>query len=1131
MQGFVHLHTHSEYSLLDGAVRISALIGRAKEFNMPAVAITDHGVLYGVIDFYKQAKKAGIKPIIGCEVYVAPRHRFDRTPKVDDNLYHLTLLCENEEGYKNLVQMVSKSFLDGFYYKPRVDRELLEQHSRGLIALSGCMAGEVPDLLLAGKYEEAKAAAGFLQDVFGKDNFFLEVQDHGLNEQKAVNEALYRLSRQMGIPLVATNDVHYLDREDAFIHDVLLCIQTGKVLADESRMRFPCPEFYFKSENEMKSLFSHLPEAIDNTLRIAERCSLDFSFDTFCLPEFPLPEGRTPEAYLEELVWKNFEKRLGQAGEEAANRLRFELNVIEKMGFAGYFLIVHDLVHWAKSRGIRVGPGRGSAAGSLVSYILGITDIDPLRYGLLFERFLNPERITMPDIDIDFCFEKRDQVIDYVIEKYGSDRVAQIITFGTMAARAAIRDVGRVLEYPYGEVDRIAKMVPAELGISLERALEVSADLQEAYRNDVRVRRLLDTARALEGFPRHASVHAAGVVIGRESLHRVLPLQRTVDGHVVTQFTKETVEEIGLLKMDILGLRTLTVIDRCLEIIRKTRELDIDIDRIPLSDAETYRLLSEGDTVGVFQLESEGLRRLLQEVQPSRFEDLIAVIALYRPGPLGSGMVEDFVNRKHGRQPIEYLYPELEPILRETYGVILYQEQVMRIASELGNFTMGEADVLRRAMGKKKPEELAAQRDKFIQGACRNGLDESTASQIFDLMEHFSGYGFNKSHSAAYALISYQTAYLKAHFPVEYMCAFLTSVIDNQDRVVYYLRECKRMGIEILPPDINESFENFTVTKGRIRFGLGAIKNVGITAVSSIVEARKEGKFTSLMDFCLRVDLRQLNKRVIENLILAGAFDSLGLKRKEALSLLDDCLATALEVKAAQDSAQACLFAEEAAASVAQDPRPREKGEFSTKEKLKKEKEVLGFYVSQNPLEEYREVVPYLASHEIREISHLAEGQGVRLAAIITAVKNGRTRKGEAWAKLVLEDFTGKVEAILFPKVYRQYHKQITADAAIVVEGKILHRDDSVEVAVNNVHLISREIKELHIQLSNTPGNKTTKADLVNILQRYSGDIPVYLRMSAGKVIRLDKTLWVQPSLALKQRLCLLCGQENVWFR
>ncbi len=1131
MDGFVHLHNHSEYSLLDGAVRISSLIRRAKELNMPAVALTDHGVLYGAIDFYKQAKKAGIKPIIGCEVYVAPRHRFDRTPKIDDNLYHLTLLCENEEGYKNLVQMVSRSFLEGFYYRPRVDKDLLEKHSRGLIALSGCIAGEVPELLLAGKYEEARAAAGFLQEVFGRESFFLEVQDHGLKEQEAVNEGLYRLSRELAIPLVATNDVHYLEREDAFIHDVLLCIQTGKVLADESRMRFPCPEFYFKSPDEMTSLFSHLPEAIANTLRIAERCSLNFSFDSFSLPEFPVPEGTTPESYLEELVWKKSQERLGQASEEAINRLRFELEVINKMGFAGYFLIVHDLVQWAKRRGIRVGPGRGSAAGSLVSYVLGITDIDPLRYGLLFERFLNPERITMPDIDIDFCFEKRDQVINYVIEKYGSDRVAQIITFGTMAARAAIRDVGRVLDYPYGEVDRIAKMVPAELGISLDRALEISADLQEAYRNDVRVRRLLDTARALEGFPRHASVHAAGLVIGQDSLSRVLPLQRTVDGHVVTQFTKETVEEIGLLKMDILGLRTLTVIDRCLEIIRRTRGAKIDIDRIPLDDPKTFSLLSQGDTVGVFQLESEGLRRLLQEVQPSRFEDLIAVIALYRPGPLGSGMVEDFVNRKHGRQPIEYLHPRLEPILRETYGVILYQEQVMRIASELGNFTMGEADVLRRAMGKKKPEELAAQRNKFVQGALRNGLDEKTASQLFDLMEHFSGYGFNKSHSAAYALVSYQTAYLKAHYPVEYMCAFLTSVIDNQDRVVYYLRECKRMGIQILPPDINESFENFTVTAGRIRFGLGAIKNVGISAVRSIIEARKEGKFASLMDFCLRVDLKQLNKRMIENLILAGAFDSLGLKRKEALSLLGDCLATALEVKTVQDSAQACLFAEDAAACLAQDPEPRVKGEFSVKEKLKKEKEVLGFYVSQNPLEEYREVVPYLASHEIREIFRLAEGQAVRLAVIVTAVKNGRTKKGEPWARLVLEDFTGKVEAILFPKVYRRYHRQITTDAALIVEGKILHSDDAVEVAVNSVYSISRELKELHIQLPNVAANKTTRQDLVNLLQRHSGNIPVYLRVSEGKVIRLDKTLWVQPSLLLKERLCALYGQENVWFR
>ncbi|HHV77726.1 MAG TPA: DNA polymerase III subunit alpha [Syntrophothermus lipocalidus] len=1131
MQGFVHLHTHSEYSLLDGAVRVSSLVKRAKELGMPALAITDHGVLYGVIDFYKQARKAGIKPIIGCEVYVAPRHRFDRTPKVDDALYHLTLLCENQDGYRNLVQMVSKAFLEGFYYKPRVDKELLEQHGRGLIALSGCIAGEVPELLLAGNYEEARAVAGYFREVFGENNFFLEVQDHGLSEQRVVNEAMCHLSRELDVPLVATNDVHYLNRDDAFIHDVLLCIQTGKVLTDESRMRFPCPEFYFKSGEEMSSLFAHIPEAVTNTVTIAERCSVDFGFDSFCLPEFPLPEGATAESYLEDLAWKKLRERFAHPGTKVIDRLRLELDVINRMGFAGYFLIVQDLVHWAKNRGIRVGPGRGSAAGSLVSYVLGITDINPLEYGLLFERFLNPERITMPDIDIDFCFEKRDQVINYVIEKYGSDRVAQIITFGTMAARAAIRDVGRVLEYPYSEVDRIAKMVPAELGISLDRALEVSGDLAEAYKNDFRVRRLVDTARALEGFPRHASVHAAGVVIGRESLSRVLPLQRTADGHVVTQFTKETVEEIGLLKMDILGLRTLTVIDRCLDIIRKTRGYEIDIDHISLDDPDTYRLLSEGDTVGVFQLESEGLRRLLQEVRPSSFEDLIAIIALYRPGPLGSGMVEDFVNRKHGRQPIEYLHPKLEPILRETYGVILYQEQVMRIASELADFSMGEADVLRRAMGKKKPDELAAQRNKFVEGAYRNGIDRETASSLFELMEHFAGYGFNKSHSAAYALVSYQTAYLKAHYPVEYMCAFLTSVIDNQDRVVYYLKECKRMGMDILPPDINESFENFTVAGGRIRFGLGAIKNVGINAVRSIIEARKEGRFSSLLEFCLRVDLRQLNKRVMENLILAGAFDSLGLKRKEALSLLDECLALAVEVRAAMDSAQPSLFVDDAAATVVQDPVPRSKGEFSVQEKLKKEKEVLGFYVSQNPLEEYREVIPYLMSHEISELSKLDEGQVVRIVATVTAMKRSRSKKGEPWARLVLEDFTGKVEAVVFPTVYRQHYRQIKLDTALVIEGKVIHRDDSVEVAVNQVYPVSHELKELHIQVSNAAGTGNSKSELVRILGGYSGEIPVYLRLSANKVIRLDKNLWVQPSLALKQQLSSLYGRGNVWFR
>lgn len=1129
MQDFVHLHTHTEYSLLDGAARVKELVEKAVDYGMPALAITDHGVLYGVVDFYKQAVRAGIKPIIGCEVYAARRHRMDKVPHVDDSQYHLVLLCENETGYRNLMQLVSRAFLEGFYYKPRVDRELLQEYSQGLIALSGCMAGEIPELLLAGKYEEACAAAEFFREVFGRDNFYLEIQDHGLEEQKKVNQALYRLSWELKIPLVATNDVHYLNRDDAFIHDVLLCIQTGKTISDESRMRSPSSEFYFKSADEMRQLFSWAPEAVSNTRMIAERCSVELEFGRFNLPDYPLPEGYNDESYLEEMAWRILPQKISNPSQEVKERLAYELDVINNMGFAGYFLIVQDLVNWARNHGIPVGPGRGSAAGSLVSYVLGITNINPLDYGLLFERFLNPERVSMPDIDVDFCFEKRDQVINYIIEKYGSDRVAQIITFGTMAARAAIRDVGRVLDFPYSEVDRIAKMVPTELGISIDRALQVSSDLIQEYENDYQIRKLVDTARALEGFPRHASVHAAGVVIGRDKLARLVPLQRTSDDHVVTQFAKETVEEIGLLKMDILGLRTLTVIDRALEIIHKTRGVEIDIDDLPLDDPAVYQLLSEGNTIGVFQLESDGLRRLLQEMQPGCFEELIAVIALYRPGPLGSGMVEDFINRKHGRQEIEYLHPLLEPILKETYGVILYQEQVMSIASRLADFTMGEADVLRRAMGKKKPEELMAQRSKFIQGSAGHGISERIASGLFDLMESFAGYGFNKSHSAAYALICYQTAYLKAHYPVEYMCAFLSSVIDNQDRVVFYSQECHRLNIDLLPPDINESLEDFTVVGDKIRFGLGAIKNVGDSAVRSIITARQKGQFTSLLDFCRRVDLRQVNKRVVENLILAGAFDSLGLSRREAMAIVNQCLELAASINEVAASNQLTLFGSEV--MTVEEPRPPRSGEYDIREKLKMEKEVLGFYVSGNPLEEYREMLPYITTHEITDLNSLKDGTYIRLAGMISGLKRSRTRKGEPWARFDLEGFNGRVEAMVFPSTYRRQASHLESDTAVLIEGRVMNREEVPRIVVNHVYPVAEHIEGLHIRLPEDAADSCSPQELMAALAEYPGDIPVYVRLSMRRGRRMNRQWWVEVNLGLKRKLGAMYGQENVWFQ
>ncbi|HZK43372.1 MAG TPA: DNA polymerase III subunit alpha [Syntrophomonadaceae bacterium] len=1125
---FVHLHNHSEYSLLDGASRIKALVSRAAELDMPAIAITDHGVLYGVIDFYREAKKQGIKPIIGCEVYVATRTRFDKEARLDENQYHLVLLCKNETGYKNLVQLVSRAYTEGFYYKPRVDYELLAKYSEGLIALSGCLAGEIPQLILKGQMEAAVETALFYQNIFGEDNFFLEIQDHGIEEEKTAYEAMFAISEKTGIPLVATNDTHYIYRNDAAVHDVLLCIQTQTNINNEKRMRFQGDSFYFKNEEEMRSLFPNREDVIINSLKIAERCNVEFNFGEFHLPYFQIPEGYTEESYFKKLVLQNFVFKYPNPDEAAKARLDYEVDMIINMGFAAYFLIVHDLVFWAKQNGVPVGPGRGSAAGSLVSYVLDITTIDPLKYDLLFERFLNPERLSMPDIDIDFCFEKRDMVIDYIIEKYGSDRVAQIITFGTMAAKAAIRDVGRALDIPYAEVDRIARMIPSELGIDIDKALEVSAELIAAYDKDYTTRKIIDIAKNIEGMPRHASIHAAGVVIGREELMTILPLQRAADGHIVTQFAKETVEDIGLLKMDILGLRTLTVIDRAIKIIKRTKKIDIDIENLPLDDEEVYKLLSAGKTVGVFQLESDGLRRILTDLKPERFEDIIAVIALYRPGPLGSGMVDDFINCKNGKQKIKYIHPSLENILRETYGVILYQEQVMRIAEELANFTLGEADVLRRAMGKKSSQELAAQRDKFVSGAMVNNIDENIAIRLFDLMESFAGYGFNKSHSTAYALISYQTAYLKAHYPAEYMSAFLSSIIDNRDKVVFYLRECQSLGTPILPPDVNESFENFTVSKDGIRFGLGAIKGVGYNGVKNIVKVREEKTFNSLFDFCRRVDLSIVNKRMVENLILAGCFDRLNITRKQALSIMDECMELSLAISASKSEHQLSLFGDQE--KMVEEPKVEVEGELETEDKLRMEKEVLGFYVSENPLDEFKELLPLISTYSLADLESESDQIYVRVPAMIVDLSHKVSRKGDGYAKFNLEDFTGQMEAILFPSAYRNNFKRLGTDTPVIAEGFYDLKDDQPKIIVQRLRNISANIKELHIRIPYDASFEVDKNDLIRILGKYKGTAEVILFLPNNKPVVLDERFDVSPCLELKQELEYICGKGNVWF-
>jgi len=1158
MSQFVHLHTHTEYSLLDGAARIKKLVQKAADLGMPALAITDHGVMYGVIDFYKAARKAGIKPILGCEVYVAPRTMGDREARVDDVLYHLVLLAENEEGYRNLLELVSQGFTEGFYYKPRVDKALLRKHSKGLIALSACLAGEVANHVLSQQPGKAREAAEEYRAIFGEGNFYLELQDHRLEEQRLVNRELLKISRELGIPLVATNDIHYVTREDAEVQDVLLCIQTGKTMDEEGRMKFGTDEFYLKDYEEMRLLFGEWPEALENTVKIADRCNVELDFNQMHLPYYEVPEGYDRDSYLEKLCREKAAQRYEEITPEVEERLSYELSVIKSMGYSGYFLIVWDFINYARENGILVGPGRGSAAGSMVAYVLGITNIEPLRFNLLFERFLNPERVSMPDIDIDFCFERRGEVIDYVVQRYGIDKVCQIITFGTMAARAAIRDVGRVLNFPYGEVDKVAKMIPSELGITIEKALAQSADLKELYNSDERVKKLIDTAAALEGMPRHAGTHAAGVVIAKEPLTHYLPLAKTSDGVITTQFAKDTVEEIGLLKMDLLGLRTLTVIRDALENIRHTRGIEIDIDRIPLDDPVTYQMLGQGDGIGVFQLESSGMRAIMRDLKPESIDDITALVALYRPGPLGSGMVDDFIKGKHGGGA-KYLHPKLEPILKDTYGVILYQEQVMRIASDLAGFSLGEADLLRRAMGKKKPEVIAGLRNQFVEGAEKNGVDRETAGQIFDLMEYFAGYGFNKSHSAAYAMVSYQTAYLKANYPLEFMAALLTSVMDNSDKVAAYIEDCRKLGIQVLPPDVNESRESFTPVGDKIRFGLAAVKNVGHNAIAAIIAAReKEGLFKSLQDFCSRVDLKVMNKRVLESLIRCGAMDSLPGFRAQKMHILDRCLDAAQQVQRDRESGQVSFFdlLSEGPEAIVEPEIPLPNvPEYPGKEMLVMEKEILGLYISGHPLAEYRDLLTTLNVATTAQLKELKDGEQVTIGGLVAGAKRITTRRGEDMLFLNLEDLTGTVEVVMFPRVYQQYRWLVEPDTPILVRGKLNHQEEEVKVLADRLlHLndvtegcdqtgVTRErvneervgydrVNQLLLKLEFSPQDRERVARIEGLLNKYPGRIPVLFcfRYEEGKDnIMARQRVTLDPSLLDEIRSLL--GDENYHLR
>ncbi len=1141
---FVHLHVHTQFSLLDGACKIPELIALAKEYRMPAVALTDHGNMFGAIEFYIEAMKNGIKPIIGCEVYVAPGSRLDKSASAnEESAYHLILLSKDEEGYRNLMKLVSAGYLEGFYYKPRVDKELLARYSKGLIAQSACLQGEIPYLIVRGKYEEAKVVAGQYKDIFGPGNFYLELQKNLIPEQETANAGLLKLSKELDIPLVATGDVHYLRKRSSRAHEGLLCIQTQTTLSDPDHMKFSTDEFYFKSSEEFKELFSDVPQAISNTIEIAEKCNLELDFNKTHLPQFTPPEGRSREEYLKDLVEEGLRKRYAQVDKTIRDRVDHELNIIKKTGFTSYFLIAWDFINYAKSKNIPVGPGRGSAAGSVVSYSLGITDLDPIKYDLIFERFLNPDRVSLPDIDIDFCYERRGEVIEYVTQKYSKENVAQVITFGTMKARGVIRDVGRVMGINYGDVDRIAKLVPEELGITLEKALKVEPELRNMYKSDPQMRQLIDISTELEGLNRHASTHAAGVVISDLPLTDYVPLFKTSEGQLSTGYEMKSLEKIGLLKMDFLGLRTLTVIDETVKIIKRTKGLALDINNIPLDDKKTYDLLSNSESLGIFQLESSGMRDILRKLKPTTFEDIIAILALYRPGPIGSGMVEDFIKRKHGEIPIKYDHKMLEPILKETYGTIIYQEQVMRIASSLAGFTMSQADSLRRAMGKKIPEEMEQARSNFLNGASKNGIDKRTAEKIFNLIEYFAGYGFNKSHSTAYALISYRTAYLKANYPVEFMSALMTSERDNIDKVAFYIEESQRMSIKILPPSINESFSKFTVVGDSIRFGLSAVKNVGQGAIDSIVNARgASGKFKNLYDFCERVDLRLANRKVLESLIKCGAFDEFALHRSQLTAMLDDCLECGANSHRERASGQTTFFEEFGAHSKAHATRRHEVPkipEWPESQLLAYEKEMLGFYVTGHPLARYEKLIRSYSTCSVKDLGKRRSDEEINLGGIISKLKFTITKaKSEKMAIMSIEDLTGEVEVLVFPKAFANTEKYIKKDAIVCVKGKVNLREDRPKIMANDIIPLD-EIQKKYTQaiiISLDAGiGEDSMNRLKSVLESHPGTAPVYLhfRMADGKrfEISVEDKLKVEPSDSLTSDIEKLLGDGVVTFK
>ena len=1144
---FTHLHVHTEYSLLDGSNKIKEYVARVKELGMDSAAITDHGVMYGVIDFYREAKAAGINPILGCEVYVAPNSRLDREIGSDeDRYYHLVLLAENNQGYANLMKIVSIGYVEGFYYRPRVDRETLEKYHEGLIALSACLAGEVPRLLMRGMYEEARQSALYYQNLFGKNNYFLELQDHGIADQKLVNQQLLRMSEELDIPLVATNDVHYTYEEDVAAHDILLCLQTGKKLTDEDRMRYEGGQYFVKSPEQMADLFRYAPQAIENTHKIAQRCHVEIEFGVTKLPRFDVPSPYTSWEYLNKLCYDGLEERYGEQAESLKPRLEYELTTIQKMGYVDYFLIVWDFIRYAREHGIPVGPGRGSAAGSIVSYTLGITQLDPIRYNLLFERFLNPERVSMPDIDVDFCFERRQEVIDYVVRKYGKDCVAQIVTFGTLAARGVIRDVGRVMDLPYALCDTIAKMIPQELNITIDKALTMNHELRTLYETDEQIRELINMSKRLEGLPRHTSMHAAGVVISQKEVDEYVPLSRAADGTIVTQFTMTTLEELGLLKMDFLGLRTLTVIDNAVRLVERSSGVHLDMMKIDYADSKVLDSLGTGKTEGVFQLESGGMKNFMKELKPQSLEDVIAGISLYRPGPMD--FIPQYIRGKNHPETVSYDCPQLKPILEPTYGCIVYQEQVMQIVRDLGGYTLGRSDLVRRAMSKKKASVMEKERQNFVYGnpeenvpgCISNGIDEKTANKIYDDMTDFAKYAFNKSHAAAYALVAYQTAYLKYYYPVEFMAALMSSVIDNPPKVAEYILTCRQMGIAILPPDINVGDSMFTVDGSNIRYGLSAIKSIGRPVIEAIVQERTlGGPYRSLKDFIERLTGKETNKRTIENFIKSGAFDSFGGTRKQFMQVYAGLVDRVAQEKKSAVSGQMSLFdlmnEEDKKEYEIQLPNV---GEYEKEQLLAFEKEVLGIYVSGHPLEEYESlwksgitnVTSDFALEEESGKSKVTDGNKAVIGGMITAKTIKYTKTNKTMAFLTVEDLVGTVEVVVFPKDYEKNQMLMNEDEKVFVQGRVSCEDDRPSKLIcEKIWRFEDVPQELWVQFPDMETYREKEQELFRVLRESEGKdyVAIYVR-NPRSVRKLGENWTVCADAAMLEQLYALFGKENV---